>query len=263
MKIGMIGGGNMGASIIAGIAKEHEVWLVEVNRAKAARLRRRYRVCVADLVETVARCPVIVLAVKPQQMDQVLSQLKSCLLKTKKVLVVSIAAGVTTRYIERALGPRVPVIRVMPNLPAQIGEGVSALAAGRFVTAAHRKIARTVMAGVGSVVDVAEREMDAVTAVSGSGPAYVFFFIECLIKAARAAGLSAPLARKLVYETVLGSVHQLAAADDAPEGLRIKVTSKGGTTEAAIAVLVKARMGGMISEAVKAAKVRSRELARG
>jgi len=179
-----------------------------------------------------------------------------------KHLVISIAAGITSQYFEKRLGAKTRVVRAMPNMPAQIGEGVTALSKGKFATAADLKKAATLLKAVGKTVVVKEGEMDAVTAVSGSGPAYVFLFAECMIKAARSLGLKDSVARELVYETLLGSARQLKALDDDPARLRARVTSKGGTTQAALEVLTGAKIEQVFQRALKAAKDRSQALAK-
>ncbi|HSA31159.1 MAG TPA: pyrroline-5-carboxylate reductase [Candidatus Omnitrophota bacterium] len=260
MNIGMIGGGNMGGALINGLWKKNTIFVCEQDRAKMKRLSARYKAVSSTVEEIAKKCPVIILAVKPQDMDAVLDGLKAVI--RSKHLVISIAAGITSQYFEKRLGAKTRVVRAMPNMPAQIGEGVTALSKGKFATAADLKKAATLLKAVGKTVVVKEGEMDAVTAVSGSGPAYVFLFAECMIKAARSLGLKDSVARELVYETLLGSARQLKALDDDPARLRARVTSKGGTTQAALEVLTGAKIEQVFQRALKAAKDRSQALAK-
>lgn len=154
------------------------------------------------------------------------------------------------------------MVRAMPNMPAQIGKGITALSKGKFATAADLKKAERLLKAVGETVVVKETEMDAVTAVSGSGPAYVFLFAECMMKAARKLGLSQAAARDLVFHTLTGSTQQLNTVKIDPEILRARVTSKGGTTQAALEVFAKSKIDQIFQKALAAAKNRSRALAK-
>ncbi len=260
MNIGMIGGGNMGGALINGLWKKHSIRVCEQDRAKMKRLAARYK-AVSSTVEAITKtCQVIILAVKPQDMDPVLDELKEYV--RPKHLIISIAAGITCGYFEKKLGGRARVVRAMPNMPAQIGAGMTAVAKGRFAKGADLKKASVLLNSVGNTVEVEERLLDAVTAVSGSGPAYVFLFAECMLKAARSLGLKDSIARELVYETLLGSARQLKALDDDPAELRARVTSKGGTTQAALEVFAKSKIDQIFLKALTAAQKRSRALAK-
>lgn len=258
--IGIIGGGNMGAAIVGGLFKKYRVTICEKDPARARLLKRKFKVTVADLEPVARECPVIILAVKPQDFEDVLARIKNFV--TPQKLIVSIAAGITTPFIEERLGPKTRVIRTMPNMPAMIGEGMTAVARGAHATAGDVRAARWIFSCIGDVVVVGEDLMDAVTAVSGSGPAYVFLFAECFLKAAGDLGLDAKLVEQLVKSTLLGSVHLLTRQKEDAAALRARVTSKGGTTQAAMDVFVNHKILETFQQALKAAETRARELAR-
>ncbi len=209
---------------------------------------------------------VLVAAVKPQVMDEALAAIAPAMDGTK-TLILSIAAGRTIASFKRHFGPAAPVIRAMPNTPAAIGEGITALAASPEVTADQGKLARALLAALGEVVEVESEEMiDAVTAVSGSGPAYVFLLAECMAAAGASLGLPPQLAERLARATIAGSGALLTRSKESPAALREAVTSPGGTTAAALQVLMKEQgpsLCGLMSEAITAATARSRQLASG
>jgi pyrroline-5-carboxylate reductase len=260
MHIALIGAGNMGEAILAGGHCKHRFLVVEPRKSRQVFLRRKYRCSFGPLDLAAKNADVIILAVKPQDFADVLAELKRVSLKGK--LVISIAAGVTTRYIEKALRQPVRVVRAMPNLPALINEGVTAVAPGSHATSKDLAIAKQVFSAVGVTLIVKEKMMNAVTAVSGSGPAYVFLFVECLMRSARKLGFAESEARELVYKTLLGSAHLLAKSKDSVGTLRSKVTSKGGTTQAATDVFMKRDIAGIFAAALKAASDRARELSK-
>jgi pyrroline-5-carboxylate reductase len=260
MNISIIGCGNMGQAILNGICGRHRVSVCEQDVKRAAFIRRHFKVNVKDLSAIVAGADVFILAVKPQDMDPVLAQLRQGV--NKKHLVISIAAGITTSFLQKRLGKGVRVIRTMPNMPAQIGEGITAIAQGKSATQADIRMTERIFQSVGKTVVVKESLMDAVTAVSGSGPAYVFLFAECLWRAACELGLDKDLACQLVPATIKGSVHQMLQSKVDPAGLRAKVTSKGGTTQAAMDVFMRHRLKDIFIEALLAAKRRAGELSK-
>jgi pyrroline-5-carboxylate reductase len=199
-----------------------------------------------------------VLAVKPQQLREAAQALRPLL---GRQLVITIAAGVRIRDLSRWLGGYPRIVRVMPNTPALAGAGISGLYAGGAVSAAGRAAAQRILGAVGATLWVgAEDDLDAVTAVSGSGPAYVYYFIEALERAARELGLAASAARRLALETFSGALRLAAHSGEPPATLRDRVTSKGGTTERALASMEAERVQDAIVRAVKAAAARSREL---
>ncbi|MFA5087862.1 MAG: pyrroline-5-carboxylate reductase [Candidatus Omnitrophota bacterium] len=259
-KIAIIGGGNMGEAIFRGVRRKFTVFICEADQSRARHLERVFRIKTKDLEEAVRQSSVIILAVKPQNMDDVLRDIKRMI--TKEQLVISIAAGITASYLEKGLGPGRKIIRTMPNMPARIGEGVTAVCRGKNAGKNDVALAVKIFNQLGETVVVEENFLDAVTAVSGSGPAYVFLFIECLLKAARALGLNQTLSRKLVYATLLGSAHLLVQQKADAAELRAKVTSKGGTTQAAMDVFMRCRIERIFREALQAAKKRAGELSR-
>jgi pyrroline-5-carboxylate reductase len=262
--VAFIGAGNMGEALIRGLLAAKTVPPSRIIAADVRAERREFFMssfgvqAVDDIVEAVKAADIVLLAVKPQQMSEALAGIKSVMSGSK--LVVSIAAGVTTARIERELGGKVRVVRVMPNTPALVGAGAAALAKGAYATNDDLASAESVLGAVGIVVRVEEKLLDAVTAVSGSGPAYIFYVTEALIRAGVAAGLNEALAKKLAIQTVFGSAKLLMDSGEEPESLRHKVTSPGGTTEAALKVLGDGRLTELFINAVRAAEKRSREL---
>ena len=267
MKITFLGGGNMASALIGGMIERGfaagDIQVVELGDAARAALEGRFGVrAVAGFDAVALGCDVLVLAVKPQQMKAALAPLAGQLAGQ---LVISIAAGLRLADLGRWLGapdaPYTRLVRCMPNTPALIGAGVTGLYADPSVDAAGRAAAERILAAVGSTVWAdAEAQMDAVTAISGSGPAYVFHFIEALEAAGRSLGFDEARARRLAIDTVLGAARLAASSEDSPAVLRQKVTSKGGTTEAALASLAASGWHDALVAAVKAAEARGREL---
>ncbi len=264
-KIGVIGCGNMGEALLRGILAAKRVPASRVicsdaDAAKARRVARSLQVGLAGSnAELAARSEVVLLAVKPQQMEEVLKEIHPSV--GRWTLIISIAAGIRAGWIEKRVGSSVPVVRVMPNTPALVGAGISAIAPGRRATAAHLKRAERILGAVGEVVRVPERWMDAVTAVSGSGPAYFFHLMEQMTAAGVELGLKPETARRLVLATAAGAA-KLAAGGEDPGALRARVTSKGGTTEAAFRVFRRGRLAQTLRAGIRAAARRSKELSR-
>lgn len=252
----------MGSAIIAGIHAHYPVNVCEIDRAKRQRLKRKYAITACDLKTLMDASDVVILAVKPQVFEEVLACVGP--LSTRKQLFISIAAGVTTRYIEKRLGTDVRVVRAMPNLPAQIRQGVTGLCPGAEARQPDMRTARKIFQCIGDVTVVAEKDMDRLTAVSGSGPAYFFLFMERYLKAAKALGLEEKVAQQLVMQTVQGSLELLKSSKDSASGLRQKVTSKGGTTFAALQVMTDPAVhyDQVFKNALKAAKKRAKELSK-
>ena len=265
-KIVLVGGGNMGEALIAGLLssgrwKPSQITVCDIRHNHLASLRRRYKVNVStDNRLAVREAGIVLLAVKPQQMKQVLGDLSPILRPSQMVL--SIAAGITTRYIEKCLARRVPVVRIVPNAPALVGQGMAAIVRGRSAKGSHEDAARGIMETVGKVVKVPESQMDAVTAVSGSGPAYVFYLAEAMRDAGIELGLPPRVSDQLVRQTIMGAGVLLAQSEEKTHRLRQRVTSPGGTTEAAINVMEKAKVRTIFSKALARAAERSRELSR-
>ncbi len=258
MKIAFIGCGNMGEAILAGIHRQHTCYVCEPRAERQAALKKKYRVAFGMLADVVRAADAVFLAVKPQDLPDVLAEMRRIPLGKK--LVISIAAGVTTGSIEKKLRGRVRVVRVMPNLPAMAGEGMSGLCRGKNATPKDAALVKGVFDVVGKTLVVPERQIDAVTAVSGSGPAYVFLFVECMMEAARKLGFDAKEARLLVYQTLSGSARLLAQSEDPAGVWRARVTSKGGTTQAAMDVFMAQDMSGLFATALKAARDRAKQL---
>jgi len=202
---------------------------------------------------------VIFLAVKPQDLESVLSELNQGL--NKETLLISIAAGKTTKFIESKLANTNPVVRVMPNTPAQIGKGVSAISPGASATNDHLSLTKDLLSASGLVVEVAEENQDAVTALSGSGPAYFFNFIEAMIKAGVNLGLTEEVATQLAIGTITGSAAMLQESGIDAATLRKNVTSPNGTTAAALKVFSDSNLEKIVADAMAAAKKRAQELA--
>lgn len=264
MNICFIGGGNMATALIGGLqrqaAGQHQIAVVEPDADKCQQLASQFGVQAAWQLDLAAGSDVLVLAVKPQQLREVAYSLQQYIAPT--TLVISIAAGIRLADLQRWLGGHARLVRVMPNTPALVGAGVSGVYAAPEVDAAGRAAAEAVLSAVGSVVWVGEEDqIDAVTAVSGSGPAYVFYFIESLQEAAEKQGFDGETARRLALETFVGAVRLAQDSPESPATLRARVTSKGGTTERAISIMETAGVKPAIAEAVDGAAERSRELA--
>jgi pyrroline-5-carboxylate reductase len=263
MKITFLGGGNMASALIGGMVERgfdaSLLQVVDLQEANRESLSARFGVRAVEVIDDRALdCDVVLLAVKPQQMKAALAPLAG---RLEDQVVVSIAAGLRLDDMSRWLGGHRRLVRAMPNTPALIGAGVTGLYADPAVDQSGRNAAERILGAVGSVVWIAdEAQMDAVTAVSGSGPAYVFHFIEALEAAGLGFGFDAATARKLAIDTVLGAAKLAAGSDEAPGVLRERVTSKGGTTEAALASMVASGVFGAIGQAVAAAEKRGREL---
>ncbi|WP_298622330.1 pyrroline-5-carboxylate reductase [uncultured Zoogloea sp.] len=263
MKITFLGGGNMAAALIGGLVKQGfdaaGVQVVELTAEGREKLAGQFGVRATDALDDQAlACDVLVLAVKPQQLKAAVAPIAG---RLSSQVVVSIAAGLRLADIGRWLGDYRKLVRAMPNTPALIGAGITGLFADASVDAAGRAAAEQVLAAVGSTVWVpAEAQIDGVTAISGSGPAYVFHFIECLQASGEAIGFDAATARKLAIDTVLGAAKLAAGSDESPGVLRERVTSKGGTTEAALKSFAADGFPAIVERAVKAAEARGREL---
>ena len=263
MKITFIGAGNMSEAIIAGALKQKVVAADAVTISDPLEERRKHMQQAygiqteEDNAHAVVEADVVVLAVKPQVFPHVWGTLQSAL--SPSSLVVSIMAGVTSESI--AAGSDLRVVRVMPNTPSLVGRGASGIAQGALATEMDMEIAERLMQAVGVSVRVEEEQLHAVTALSGSGPAYLFYLMEAMMDSAKKLGLDEATARLLCIETVGGAADLLASSDDSPEELRSRVTSKGGTTAAAIQTFDERHLKGVVSAAMESAFVRSKELA--
>jgi pyrroline-5-carboxylate reductase len=263
MNITFFGGGNMAGAMIGGLVRRRwprkAIRVVEIAAPARAALERAFKVKTQpELDAAAAKAGCIVLAVKPQQMREAAGALKP---RLARQLVITIAAGIRLKDLSRWLGGYPRIVRVMPNTPALVHAGISGLYASPAVARRDRATAGKIMGAVGSCVWVEREEaLDAVTAVSGSGPAYVFYFIEALERAARELGLPTDTAHRLAVETFAGAATLAARSSDPPGTLRSRVTSRGGTTERALAAMEADRVGEAIVRAVRAAAARSGEL---
>lgn len=253
--IGIIGAGNMGSAIALRMGQK--ILISDAAKARLRALKRRRRILTsASNIDVARRSNVIIIAVKPQRIAGVLNEIKP---HVKGKLVISIAAGVGTKLIEKILKIS-RVIRVMPNMPLVAGKGMSAIATGRTAGKKDLAAARRIFSRFGEVIAVKESSMDAVTAVSGSGPAYYFLFTDLLEKAACACGLKKDIARQLAKATFIGAAACASATNTSMQDFVKKVASKGGTTEAALKVFKQRGLDRIIKQAVKAATTRSRKL---
>lgn len=265
IKIAFIGGGNMGSAIIAALVRKKiftasQIGVCEPDAARLKALRRRFPVASfktnADLV---ASSPVILLAVKPQQMGDVLREIRP--VATKNHLFLSIAAGLDTPYFAQRLPEGARVIRTMPNMAAMIGEGAAGLYAGEHATRADKTLALKIFATAGKAVYVDREDLlDVVTAVSGSGPAFVYLFIDALIEAGVSRGLERDVSRELVLQTLTGATKMVALSQEPIAEMIQKVASKGGTTEAGLKTLAEAGFVKIVDETIAAASERAKEL---
>lgn len=266
-KLAIIGGGKMGEALVGGLTQSgwcdpSELVVSEPHAERREHLAKAYSISVTDdTAVAIDGAETVLLAVKPQDMDTVLDMISASIGPDQ--LVMTIAAGITIDRLEKRFRSDVPVVRVMPNTPALLREGAAAIAAGTHATDAHMARADEILQAVGRVVHLPEKYLDAVTGVSGTGPAYVFFLAESLIEAAVGVGLPRDVATELTVQTLLGSARMLRDTGRHPVELREEVTSPGGTTVAAMRVLERAGVKSAFLDAVRAATERSRELAEG
>lgn len=275
-KIGFIGIGNMGEALVGALIKSKitapkYIYASDTNGKKLKSMSKKYGIrTLDDNIRLFMECSIIILAIKPQHMGQVLSQLSENTDYTisQKKLVISIAAGVSIRRLESLLykplseksRKKLPIVRVMPNTPALVLAGMAGMSANKFASRNDINLSKAILKSAGEVIEFKEKDLDSVTAVSGSGPAYVFYFIESMIAGGTKAGLNLKQSKALTLETVKGAVQLLEESGESPETLRKKVAAPGGTTEAALKVLEKAKFKERIIQAIAAAKNRSKEL---
>jgi pyrroline-5-carboxylate reductase len=263
--IAVIGAGKMGEALVSGLLKAgaspDDLLITERYEERANELSQRYGVKSVSNAEAARQADTLVLAVKPQDMDALLAELGPLVAPDR--LIVTIAAGITTSAIEKRLADGVPVVRVMPNTPALVGEAMSAVAAGAHASSEHLERAEELFRPVGKVVRLPESQLDAVTALSGSGPAYVFYLVEAMTDAGILLGLPRAVAHELIVQTVYGAAVMLRETGEHPVALREAVTSPAGTTIAAIRELENHGVRAAFLAALEAARDRSRELAKG
>jgi len=266
-KIGFIGGGNMASSLIKGLIASgqaaHSIWVSDINSEVLSALTGSLGVnSTANNDELVNAVDVVVLAVKPQGLADVAKSIAP-LVQQKQPLIVSIAAGISQLSLQRWLGIDVAIVRCMPNTPALVLTGATALHANNQVTIEHKDLAENILRAVGLALWVdQESELDAVTAVSGSGPAYYFLLMEAMEKAALELGLSEQTARLLVQQTAFGAAKIALESDESPAQLRRRVTSPGGTTQRAIETFENGGFSELVAKALHAARDRSIEMSK-
>jgi pyrroline-5-carboxylate reductase len=265
--VAFLGGGRMGEALIAGLLRSggrtaDEIVVTARREERARELAERHGVAATlSNPDAVERAKALVLMVKPQDMETLLEQIADSV--TSDHLVVSFAAGIRTSFVERRLTEMVPVVRVMSNVAVLVDEAMSVVAAGKHAEDKHLAVAEELLGYVGRVLRLKETHLDAITATSGSGPAYFFLLAEAMIEACILLGLSRDVATELIIQTMLGSAKMLRDTGKHPVELREMVTSPGGTTIAAIRHLEEAGVRAAFLNAIDAARHRSAELAKG
>jgi pyrroline-5-carboxylate reductase len=263
--ISIIGAGNMGGSLVGGLINdghpENQLWVSDPSAEKLHHLKQLFHVqTTTDNLQAAQEAEVIIFAVKPALFAQVATELAT-LVQKRKPLIISIAAGIREASIQQWLGGNMAIVRTMPNTPALIGSGATALYANPYVSAKQHNTAESILRGVGVIAWVTDEALlDIVTALSGSGPAYFFLIMEILQQTAEQMGLSPDTARLLTLQTALGAARMAYESGKPLDELRKNVTSPGGTTEKAIAVLEQSDLRGILQKALAAAKQRSEEL---
>ncbi len=264
-QVAIIGAGVMGETLLSGLIRAgrrvDDLMVGEKRPERARELEERYGVTVVGNIEAAEKADTIALVVKPQDMDDLLKEIAPAVRPGQ--LVVSLAAGITTAFLESRLPEGAAVVRVMPNTPALVDEGMAAISRGSHCDEEHLLEAESLMDSIGKVIRVPEKQQDAVTAVSGSGPAYIFFVVEAMIEAGVHLGLPRATAYELVVQTVVGSAKLLRETGEHPTVLREQVTSPAGTTAAAVRELEDHKVRAAFLTALEAARDRSRALAEG
>lgn len=264
-RIAFIGGGNMATALIGGLCEQrtvcqpHDIHVIDINASSLTALHDKFGVGTAQQFDdTLNAVEVILLCVKPQQMREVMQQLAPHI---GKQLIISIAAGIRAADLSRWLNGYACIVRTMPNMPALINRGITGMVASQGVSVQQRELANAIMTAVGTTMWLDDEAMlDPLTAVSGSGPAYVFYFIEAMQRAAEQMGFTAEQARQLSLSTFVGAAHLAAESDEPAAVLRQRVTSKGGTTYAAITSMEGSAVSEAIVKALEAASARGKEL---
>ncbi len=264
-RVAILGAGKMGEALLSGMVRAgrptSDLVVTTHESGRADTLRERYGVEISDNTTAVKSARTVVIAVKPQDMGALLDDIATLL--TVDQLVVSVAAGITTSFIERRVPVDIPVIRVMSNTPVLVDEAMSALSAGSHATEDHLSLAEGLLKPVGRTLRVPESQQDAVTALSGSGPAYFFYLVEAMIDAGILLGLPRSVAHDLIVQTAIGSAVMLRDSGESPQALREAVMSPAGTTIAAIREMEDHKVRAAFLAALEAARDRSRELASG
>jgi pyrroline-5-carboxylate reductase len=262
-KVAVIGAGVMGEALIAALissgVKPDHITISEKREERVQELISKYSIKVASLTANVSDADALLLVVKPQDMATVLEEIKGSI--NPKAVVITFAAGKTISFISNCLGTSNPVVRVMPNTPTLVGEGMAAASIGAGVTDAQRDFVLGFLGATGKVIEVSEDLQDAVTATSGSGPAYFFAFVEAMVAGAKELGLSEKDATTLTVQTIVGAAKLLEESGKSATTLRENVTSPNGTTAAALASFGDDKLKSIVAKAMKAARDRSQELA--
>ncbi len=262
-KVAVIGAGVMGEALIVALissgVNSNRITISEKREERAQELVAKYSINSSELALNVANADALLLVVKPQDMGSVLEEIKGSI--NPEAVVITFAAGKTISFISNGLGTSNPVVRVMPNTPTLMGAGMAAASMGAGVTAAQRDFVLGFLGATGKVIEVSEDLQDAVTATSGSGPAYFFAFVEAMVAGAKDLGLSQEDATTLTVQTIVGAAKLLDESGKSATTLRENVTSPNGTTAAALASFATADMNAMVANAMKAARDRSQELA--
>ncbi|MCK5737997.1 pyrroline-5-carboxylate reductase [bacterium] len=263
-KISIIGAGNIGGSLIAGLLAAHHsvpenVLVSDINQKHLEKFREKYGIKITtNNAETVQNADILLLAVKPQIIKTVLDGIKQLL--NPETLIVSVVAGITTRHINTWIGQDNPVVRAMPNIAARVREAATAICRGQYANDEHTRLATKIFESVGIVQEVNEKQMDAITGLSGSGPAYIYMIIEALTDGGVKMGLHREVAIAMAIQTLLGSAKLVKETGEHPAVLRDQVTTPGGTTIAAIHDLESHGLRSMLISAVITATERSKEL---
>lgn len=263
-RVAFVGVGMMGEALLAGLLRDGrpiEVVVSDHSAERQSEVAEKYGVRAGTVAEAVAGATSIVLAVKPKDMAELLDDMSAHL--QPGALVISVAAGLTSAYLEERLPAGAPVVRVMPNTPALVGEGMTAVSAGTHCTERQLAEAQALLSSSGKVISVPENQLDAVTAISGSGPAYIFYVVEAMVEAGVLLGLTRATATELVVQTLYGAATMLTETGDHPTLLRERVSSPGGTTVAALRQLDDHKVRAAFLTAMVAAAERSAELAAG
>ena len=262
-KVAVIGAGVMGEALIVALissgVNSNRITISEKREDRAQELIAKYSINSSELASNVANADALLLVVKPQDMGSVLEEIKGSI--NPDAVVITFAAGKTISFISNGLGTSNPVVRVMPNTPTLVGAGMAAASMGVGVTAAQRDFVLGFLGATGKVIEVSEDLQDAVTATSGSGPAYFFAFVEAMVAGAKDLGLSQEDATTLTVQTIVGAAKLLDESGKSATTLRENVTSPNGTTAAALASFASADLNSMVAKAMKAARDRSQELA--
>jgi len=262
-KVCFLGAGNMAEALISGlidtkIIPRKNIIATDIKQERIDYIKKKFSIEVSpNNIKSILKSDIIFIAVKPQQIDTLLSEIENKI--NSKQLVISIVTGITVEYINKYL-PAVPVIRIMPNTPALIREGIFVVCSGKYVKKSHEKIVKEMLNKIGIVIFEQENKFDTVTAISGSGPAYVFYIAESMIKIATEFGLDPEISRTIVNQIIFGAGKMLKMSSDTADILRQKVTSPGGTTEQAIKCFEEKGLFSILHEAIERAKNRATEL---